>query len=92
VKFLGRIHSVDEAKKALHIVRQAGFDNFSLDLIYANPGRRRRARCRPDAALEFNPPQCPYNLTFEEGTLFHHEYRVGRMQSLSEEEKLPCRS
>ncbi|HYY23977.1 MAG TPA: coproporphyrinogen-III oxidase family protein, partial [Candidatus Udaeobacter sp.] len=39
LKFLGRVHSADEAKNALEVVRGAGFDNFSLDLIYANPGQ-----------------------------------------------------
>jgi oxygen-independent coproporphyrinogen-3 oxidase len=90
VKFLGRIHSVGEAKKALHIVRQAGFDNFSLDLIFANPGQTlAELDADLDAALEFNPPHMSlYNLTFEEGTPFHHEYRAGRMHSLSEEEEI----
>ena len=39
LKFLGRIHSADQAKKALQIVKQAGFTNFSFDLIFANPGQ-----------------------------------------------------
>jgi putative oxygen-independent coproporphyrinogen III oxidase len=39
LKFLGRVHGANEARKALSIVRQAGFENFSLDLIYANPGQ-----------------------------------------------------
>ena len=40
LKFLGRIHSADEAKQsAAASVKQAGFDNFSFDLIYANPGQ-----------------------------------------------------
>ena len=39
LQFLGRIHSADEARSALAIVREAGFENFSLDLIYANPGQ-----------------------------------------------------
>ncbi|HSK28682.1 MAG TPA: coproporphyrinogen-III oxidase family protein, partial [Candidatus Limnocylindria bacterium] len=39
LKFLGRAHSADEARQALKIVKQAGFDNFSFDLIYATPGQ-----------------------------------------------------
>jgi oxygen-independent coproporphyrinogen-3 oxidase len=39
-----------------------------------------------DTALQFQPPHLSaYNLTFEEGTPFHHEYRAGRMKSLDEE-------
>jgi oxygen-independent coproporphyrinogen-3 oxidase len=42
-----------------------------------------------DTAAEFQPPHISaYNLTFEEGTPFHHEYRAGRMKSLSEEEEI----
>jgi oxygen-independent coproporphyrinogen-3 oxidase len=90
LKFLGRIHSADEARKALNIVRQAGFNNFSFDLIYANPGQTlKELEADLDAALEFQPPHLSaYNLTFEEGTPFHYEYRAGRMQSLSEDDEI----
>jgi putative oxygen-independent coproporphyrinogen III oxidase len=90
LQFLGRIHSADEAKNALGIVKQAGFDNFSLDLIYANPGQTIAGLENDlDAALAFEPPHLSaYNLTFEEGTPFHREYRAGRMTSLSEDEEL----
>lgn len=90
LKFLGRVHSAGEARKALDIVRRAHFENFSLDLIYAIPGQTlEELEAELDAALSFQPPHLSaYNLTFEEGTPFHHEYRAGRMQSLSEEEEI----
>ena len=90
LKFLGRIHSADEARNALEVVRRAGFDNFSLDLIYANPNQTlRELEADIDAALEFQPPHLSaYNLTFEEGTPFHHEYRCGRLTSLTEDEEI----
>jgi len=90
LKFLGRVHSADEARKALQVVHHAGFDNFSLDLIYANPGQTlAELEADLDEALEFNPPHLSaYNLTFEEGTPFHHEYCSGRMKSLSEDEEI----
>ena len=87
LKFLGRVHSADEAEKALNIVKQSGFDNFSFDLIYANPGQALAdLEADLDTALEFNPPHLSaYNLTFEEGTPFHHEYCAGRMANLDED-------
>jgi len=90
LKFLGRIHSADEARRALEIVKQSGFDNFNLDLIFANPGQTiAELEADLDAALEIQPPHVSaYNLTFEEGTPFHHEYRNGRMKSLSEDEEI----
>ena len=90
LKFLGRIHSADEARRALEIVKQSGFDNFNLDLIFANPGQTiAELEADLDAALKIQPPHLSaYNLTFEEGTPFHHEYRNGRMRSLGEDEEI----
>ena len=90
LKLLGRIHDAEEAKRALRVVKQAGFDNFSFDLIYANPGQTLEELTNDlDTALEFQPPHLSaYNLTFEEGTPFHHEYRAGRMANLSEDEEI----
>lgn len=36
---LGRVHTAGDALKAIGIIREAGFDNLSLDLIYAIPGQ-----------------------------------------------------
>jgi len=90
LKFLGRIHSADDARRALEIVKQSGFDNFNLDLIYASPSQSlAELEGDLDAALDIEPPHLSaYNLTFEEGTPFHHEYRNGKMTSLSEDEEI----
>ncbi len=87
LQFLGRAHSAQEAKLALQVVKQVGFDNFNLDLIYANPGQTlAELEADLEVALEFQPPHLSaYNLTFEEGTPFHHELRSGRIQPVSEE-------
>jgi oxygen-independent coproporphyrinogen-3 oxidase len=90
LKFLGRVHSAQEARQALDMVRHAGFENFNLDLIYANPGQSLRdLEADLNEALAFQPPHLSaYNLTFEEGTPFHHEYRSGNIKALSEEEEI----
>jgi len=90
LKFLGRVHSADEAVKALHVIGDAGFENFSLDLIYANPGQTLRDLENDlDTALGFQSPHLSaYNLTIEEGTPFHHEYRSGRISLLSEDQEI----
>ncbi len=90
LKFLGRAHSANDARAALEVVKEAGFENFSFDLIYANPGQS-LAELDADlsAALDFQSPHLSaYNLTFEEGTPFHHEYRAGKLSSLSEDEEI----
>ena len=90
LKYLGRVHSAAEAKRALNVVLHAGFDNFSFDLIFANPSQTlTELESDLDTALEFNSPHMSaYNLTFEEGTPFHREYRAGKMVSLSEDEEI----
>ena len=90
LKFLGRVHSANEAVSALRVIGDAGFENFSLDLIYANPGQTLRDLENDlDTALGFQSPHLSaYNLTIEEGTPFHHEYRNGRMRPLREEEEI----
>ena len=90
LKFLGRVHSADEAMKALQVIGETGFENFSFDLIYANPGQSLQDLERDlDTALMFRSPHLSvYNLTIEEGTPFHHEYRSGRIRLLGEEEEI----
>src|ERR1700755_570498 len=79
LKFLGRAHSAEEARKALGVVREAGFDNFSLDLLYANPSQTlTELENDLETALGFQSPHLSaYNLTIEEGTPFHQEFRNG---------------
>ncbi len=36
---LSRIHSVAEAKEAVHLARDAGFNNLNIDLMYGLPGQ-----------------------------------------------------
>jgi oxygen-independent coproporphyrinogen III oxidase len=90
LKFLGRRHTAEDGRKALEVVRQAGFENFSFDLIFANPGQSlRELEADLDIAIEHQSPHLSaYNLTFEEGTPFHHEYRCGRMATLTEDEEI----
>ena len=39
LKFLGRIHNADEARRSVSDARRAGFSNISIDLILALPGQ-----------------------------------------------------
>jgi len=87
LEFLGRVHSAEDAKRALTVIKQAGFDNFNLDLIYAIPGQSlAELQADLESALEFQPPHLSgYNLTFEEGTPFHRELRSARIKPLDED-------
>ena len=70
LKFLGRLHDSNESKKAFIDARRAGFDNISIDLIFALPGQSRKDFLSDlDAALALEPEHISlYLLTMEEGT------------------------
>ncbi|MBQ8953383.1 MAG: radical SAM family heme chaperone HemW, partial [Clostridia bacterium] len=40
LRALGRIHTAREAEEAVRLAAEAGFENLSLDLMYALPGQR----------------------------------------------------
>lgn len=90
LRFLGRVHGAAETRHALSGIREAGFDNFSLDLIYGIPGQTVDGVSRDlSQALEFDPPHLSaYNLTIEEGTPFHARYRQGLLRPLDEEAEI----
>ncbi len=69
---LGRIHSADEAKRAIETA-QRNFDNINLDLMYALP-QQTLAEALQDVqtALQFKPQHLScYHLTLEPNTLFY---------------------
>ena len=39
LRTLGRTHDADRAEESFHLLRQAGFDNLSIDLIFGIPGQ-----------------------------------------------------
>lgn len=73
LKKLGRIHGADEAKKAIDIAYQAGFDNLNIDLMFGLPGQNEAtARHDVETALALSPSHISYyQLTIEPNTLFY---------------------
>src|SRR6478609_2092529 len=79
LKFLNRAHSSHDALLCLERARQAGFNNISIDLIYAIPGQN-------DDLLKHNINQVvaiapehisSYSLTIEEKTVFGKQKKKG---------------
>lgn len=67
---LGRVHSSRQARRSYEILREAGFDNVNLDLIFGVPGQNREQwqNCLEETlALEPNHVSA-YCLTYEEDT------------------------
>jgi oxygen-independent coproporphyrinogen-3 oxidase len=67
---LGRVHSARQARRSFEILREAGFENINLDLIFGIPGQTReqwRSSLETTIALEPNHISA-YCLTYEEDT------------------------
>ena len=73
LSFLGRIHTSEEAEQAVHIARDAGFENIGIDLIYGIPGQGiERWKMTIEKAVMLKPPHIStYELTVEQGTLLY---------------------
>jgi oxygen-independent coproporphyrinogen-3 oxidase len=74
LKVLGRIHGRDDIHAAVAELREAGLDNFNLDLMYALPGQTlEQALHDIDVAVSLQPAHVShYQLTLEPGTVFYH--------------------
>jgi oxygen-independent coproporphyrinogen-3 oxidase len=71
---LGRVHNSREALNAANYARQAGFDNFNLDLMFGLPQQYlQQSLDDVQQALDLSPTHLScYQLTIEPNTLFHH--------------------
>ena len=87
LKFLGRLHSAEEALQALKVA-QDNFERVSFDLIYARPEQTLAEwRAELNEALSFRTDHLSlYQLTIEEGTAFHHQFQRGKF-TLPDEDK-----
>jgi oxygen-independent coproporphyrinogen-3 oxidase len=81
LKTLDRIHTVDEAKNAVRAARAAGFENVSIDLMFALPRQTLRqweASLAQALALDTDHLSL-YSLIVEEGTGFWTLRQKGRL-------------
>lgn len=74
LKLLGRIHGAGDIARAVEELRQAGLDNFNLDLMYGLPAQSvAQALQDLESALALQPTHLSqYQLTLEPGTVFYH--------------------
>jgi len=86
LKMLGRLHSAEEAMRAVAIAR-AAFDRYSFDLIYARPDQTPQmwtdelTRAIGEAAEHLSL----YQLTIEEGTPFFGLHAAGKLKTPNED-------
>ncbi len=89
LKYLGRIHDSAQAVKTVEEAQNAGFDNLSIDLIFATP-----KQTLDDWLFSLNKGIAlntqhisAYNLIFEEGTPFYKKLIRGQIFDKSEQEQ-----
>lgn len=81
LKSLGRTHDADKAEESFRNLRQAGFDNISIDLIFGVPGQSLESwRSSLERSLRLAPEHLSaYGLTYEEDTEFFRKLGRGEM-------------
>jgi oxygen-independent coproporphyrinogen III oxidase len=86
---LGRRHTAEEAVSALKWIRETGFTNIGIDLIYGLPGQSGGQWISSlEKALTFRPEHLScYQLTISKGTRFWGLKEKGDIQPISEKEE-----
>ena len=81
LKLLDRVHSIEEIHMTVERAREAGFDNLSLDLMFALPHQTMALwEDNLAQALAKNPEHLStYNLTIEPETAFHTLQAKGKL-------------
>lgn len=82
LKTLGRDHAPADAEETYRLLRGAGFDSVSLDLMFSIPGQSLEAwRGTVEKTISLQPDHISaYNLNYEEDTEFFQRLRSGRYQ------------
>jgi putative oxygen-independent coproporphyrinogen III oxidase len=86
---LGRTHDPASVEQAVTAARQAGFDNFNLDLIYGGAGESPVDwQGTLDAALALDPPHVSaYALTVESGTPLARRIGAGEVAAPDDDDQ-----
>ena len=81
LKSLGRTHDANKAEESFQVLRSAGFDNISIDLIFGVPGQSLESwRHTLERSLRLAPEHLSaYGLTYEEDTEFFKKLGRGEM-------------
>jgi oxygen-independent coproporphyrinogen-3 oxidase len=75
LKYLGRVHTVDDFKKSYDLAKKTGFNNINIDLIFGVPGQTMKIwENTLIHAIQLDPQHISvYSLTVEEGTNFFRQ-------------------
>jgi len=89
LQWMNRAHDACQSIQCIQTIREAGFDNFSIDLIYGTPGQTQEGWIRDlEKAIEMKIPHLScYALTVEEGTALHHMIGSGKKEKIIADEQ-----
>jgi oxygen-independent coproporphyrinogen-3 oxidase len=87
LKLLNRVHDSGMAKSSVNNAHEAGFNNLSVDLIYAIPQQDdNRWKKNIDEVLILKPKHISaYALTIEEKTVFGHWAAQGKIKAVDDD-------
>jgi oxygen-independent coproporphyrinogen-3 oxidase len=89
LRWMNRAHDASQSIQCIQTIREVGFDNFSIDLIYGTPGQTQEGWIKDlETAIEMKVPHLScYALTVEEGTALHHMIGSGKKEKISADEQ-----
>ena len=79
--FMHRAHTAEEALACLRLLRESDLEEFTVDLIYGNPGQTLEMLKKDiETILKFNPPHVSaYSLTIEPKTRLGKQFTMGKL-------------
>lgn len=89
LQWMNRAHSAVQSFAAIDTIRNAGFENFSIDLIYGTPGQSMEGWLNDvETALKLKIPHLScYALTVEEKTALQALIQKGEKQEVNQDEQ-----
>ena len=90
LQLIGRRHTAEQARKAVFIAQKAGFDNISIDLMYALPTQTMEQWQKDvQQALQLGIQHIStYGLIYEDGTVLTKLLMDNRLQPVDEETEM----
>ncbi|OPL14864.1 MAG: hypothetical protein AVO39_08535 [delta proteobacterium MLS_D] len=87
--YLGRRHDSEDCRTSINLLRNSGYDNIGLDLIYAVPGQSMKSwKVTLEEALRWKPEHLScYELTLETGTPMGRRFADGDVELPGEDER-----
>lgn len=87
LRFINRRHTAMQATDAIHIIKKAGIDNISIDLIYGIPGQNiEKWKNNVDTAISLLVQHISaYTLMYEEGTRLSVMRSLGKITEVDDD-------